>query len=113
MKDCLFCRIVAGTLPSDVVYETDQVLAFRDIRPAAPVHVLIVPKQHMANVLELADHPQVMAALLEAVAHVAGLLGVDQSGFRLINNCGVDGGQTVMHVHFHLLGGQPLGEQLL
>ena len=116
MSECIFCRIVRGEIPSKKVFEDEHVFAFHDINPVAPVHVLIVPRQHTADLLELADSDHgsaIMAALPEAVQQVARLTNVDQSGFRLINNCGRDGGQTVRHIHFHLIGGRPLGEKLL
>ncbi|NLO34740.1 MAG: HIT domain-containing protein [Clostridiaceae bacterium] len=116
MTDCIFCRIAAGAIPADIVYQDDDVVAFRDIHPVAPVHLLIVPRKHVANLLELAGHPDGVSlaqAVLRAVPRVAAAAGVDQTGFRLINNCGEDGGQTISHVHFHLIGGRSLGEKLL
>ncbi|NLM15437.1 MAG: histidine triad nucleotide-binding protein [Clostridiaceae bacterium] len=116
METCVFCKIIEGQLPSQMVYQNETIVAFHDLNPVAPVHVLIVPRQHTADLLELADSDHgsaIMAALPEAVQQVARLTNVDQSGFRLINNCGRDGGQTVRHIHFHLIGGRPLGEKLL
>ena len=106
--DCLFCRIVAGELPATVVHETDRVLAFRDIAPQAPVHVVVVPKDHHADVsaLSVAD-PGLAGELLAAAADVARLEHLER-GFRLVLNTGADGGQTVFHVHVHLLGGRGL-----
>ena len=111
MDDCLFCKIIKGDIPSEKVYEDDKVLAFKDIQPAAPIHILIIPKQHVANIMEATD-ANMMQALMEAVRKVAVQLGVDKTGFRLITNCGKDAGQEVMHLHFHLLAGKPLGEKL-
>ncbi len=116
MSDCIFCRIADGSIPSAIVYQDDDVVAFRDIHPVAPVHVLIVPRKHVANLLDLAADPdgsRVAEAVLRAVPRVAAAAGVDRTGFRLINNCGEDGGQTIGHVHFHLIGGRSLGEKLL
>ncbi|MBQ3270434.1 MAG: histidine triad nucleotide-binding protein [Clostridia bacterium] len=110
MSDCLFCRIIAGEIPGDVVYENDKVFAFRDINPQAPVHVLIVPKKHMANVLEC--DADTAAALVDAVRVIADREGVAGSGFRVISNCGHDGAQSVNHLHVHLLGGKALPERM-
>jgi histidine triad (HIT) family protein len=108
MSDCLFCRIVAGEIPATVVHETDEVLAFRDIAPAAPTHVVVVPKAHHADVAALAAaDPDLAGRLLAAGTAVAAAEGLDQ-GFRLVFNTGADGGQTVFHVHLHVLGGRTL-----
>lgn len=108
--DCLFCKIIAGDIPCDKVYEDDKVFAFRDINPQAPVHVLIIPKKHMANILECDG--ETAAALVAAVQKVAELEGVDKSGFRVISNCGKDGAQSVFHLHIHLLGGKAMAEKM-
>ena len=109
MADCLFCKIVAGEIPSTKVYENDVVYAFRDINPQAPVHILIIPKRHYENMLEMsAVRNGHIVNIMEAAAEIAKAEGIDQSGFRLITNCGSDGAQSVKHVHFHLLGGRPL-----
>ena len=116
MSDCLFCRIITGEIPAEFVYQNDQVVVFRDIKPAAPVHVLIVPREHIADAMALAEHPEcgrLTEAMVRAAASAAKILNVAESGFRLINNCGEEGGQTVKHVHMHLLGGRHLGEGLL
>lgn len=116
MHDCIFCKIIAGDIPAKMVYQDDAVVAFQDLHPVAPVHVLIVPRHHAGDILELAGSANgdaVMAAVLKAVPHVAEATGVSAGGFRLINNCGQDGGQTIRHVHFHLIGGRPFGEKLL
>ena len=108
--DCLFCKIVAGEIPSTKIYEDDKVYAFRDIHPQAPVHVLIVPKKHMSNILECDG--ETAAALTDAIRVIARQEGVDQSGFRVISNCGRDGAQSVNHLHVHLLGGAALSEKM-
>lgn len=109
MPDCLFCSIVAGDIPADVVLSTDQVLAFRDIDPKAPTHVLVIPKDHHANVGELAQRdPELAGALLDAARQVAEAEGI-ADGYRLVFNTGADAGQTVFHVHAHVLGGRDLG----
>ena len=108
--DCLFCKIIAGEIPGDKVYEDDKVFAFRDINPQAPVHVLIVPKRHMSNILEC--DAETAAALTAAVQKIAAQEGVAESGFRVVSNCGRDGAQSVNHLHVHLLGGKPLSEKM-
>ena len=108
--DCLFCKIIAGEIPGNVVFENDKVFCFRDINPQAPVHVLIVPKKHMDNILEC--DTETAAALTEAIRVIAKQEGVAESGFRVISNCGRDGAQSVNHLHVHLLGGKQLAEQM-
>lgn len=104
---CIFCRIVAGEIPSDKVYEDDLVLAFRDIEPQAPVHVIIIPKEHISSANEInSDNSAVIAHIFEVIPQIAKELGVDKSGYRVVNNCGADGGQTVEHIHFHMMGGR-------
>lgn len=110
MEPCVFCRIVAGELPAKRVHENEHALAFDDVRPAAPTHVLVVPKLHLATLAEL-DRADVAAGLLLAVAEVARLRGLD-GGFRVIANNGRDGGQEVLHLHFHVVGGRRLGPML-
>lgn len=108
-SDCLFCGIVAGTVPSTTVYETDEILAFRDINPQAPTHVIIIPKAHHADAASLAQADPALAGRVVAVAGtVAGQEGVAESGYRLVFNTGPDAGQSVHHVHCHLLGGRAL-----
>jgi histidine triad (HIT) family protein len=115
VTDCLFCRMVAGEVPATVVADTDRVLAFRDIDPQAPTHVLVIPKDHHRNVAALAAaDPQLLGevvATAHAVAADEGLVrdGGDEPGYRLVTNTGPDAGQTVQHVHLHLVGGQPMG----
>ncbi|MET7399021.1 histidine triad nucleotide-binding protein [Dactylosporangium sp. NPDC005572] len=109
-NDCLFCRIVAGEIPATVVHETDETLAFRDIGPKAPVHVLVIPKAHHADVAELAAaDPALAGTLLAACAAVAAGEGLKEDGYRVIFNVGAHSGQEVFHVHAHVLGGRPLG----
>ena len=113
MSDCIFCQIIAGQIPASIVYRDEAVLAFHDINPAAPVHILIVPLSHSNDILELARQPDQLQAIFRALPEIARAAGVKQAGFRLINKCGKEGGQTIDHVHFHLLGGQALGEKLV
>ena len=110
MSDCLFCKIIAGEIPGKTVFENDKVYAFRDINPQAPVHVLIVPKRHMDNILECDG--ETAAALTDAIQKIAASEGVDRSGFRIVSNCGRDGAQSVNHLHFHLMGGRQLPERM-
>ena len=110
--DCLFCKIIAGEIPSSIVYRDETVVAFRDIEPQAPVHILVVPTTHYANVLEASQVPGVMDALMRTAARIAKEQGLAESGFRLVLNTGADAGQTVSHVHVHILGGKPLSTEL-
>ena len=111
--DCIFCKIVNGDIPSNKVYEDDTVLAFHDIAPQMPVHVIVIPKMHIASAVEVnEDNSAVIGHIFEVIPKIAKDLGLD-NGFRIINNCGKDGGQTVGHIHFHILGGRTLGEGLV
>ena len=112
MENCLFCKIIAGDIPSTIVYQDEDCIAIRDIAPQAPVHVLIVPKVHMPNVLELYKHEGLAQHVAEAIEKIAVSEGVAESGFRVITNCGKDGAQSVAHLHFHLLGGTQLSEKM-
>ena len=109
MNNCLFCKIINKEIPAKIAYEDDEVLAFHDIDPQAPVHVLLIPKKHIAgaNDLEVSDAPLV-GKLFQTAAKLAKDLGIAPNGYRIINNCGKDGGQSVEHLHFHLLGGRVL-----
>ncbi|HHY31907.1 MAG TPA: histidine triad nucleotide-binding protein [Firmicutes bacterium] len=107
--DCLFCKIARHEIPSDVVYEDERTLAFRDINPQAPVHVLVIPKRHISSLAELGEGDEELAGHLLAVAsRVASALGVGE-GFRVVGNCGETAGQSVFHLHMHVLGGRRLG----
>jgi len=114
MSDCVFCKIIAGEIPSQSVYEDEYVFAFRDINPKAPTHILVAPKTHdVSSLADLTEKNSYNAQkCLEAIAKIARKEGLEQ-GFRVITNSGADGGQTVFHLHFHLLGGQPLGLKLV
>lgn len=110
MTDCLFCRISAGDIQADVVARSDRALAFRDIQPQAPVHVLVIPAEHYDDVPAVAEaDPALAAELLALAAQVAHQEGVSASGHRLVANTGLEGGQSVGHAHIHVLGGRPLG----
>jgi histidine triad (HIT) family protein len=108
--DCIFCKIAAGEIPCNKAYEDEQVLAFYDINPQAPVHVLIIPKKHIDSVNALkAEDNEVLCHMFRVAQKIAKEQGVDEKGFRLVFNTGVDGGQTVLHLHMHLLAGRSLG----
>lgn len=109
MADCLFCGIVAGSVPSDGVLETEHCYAFRDINPAAPVHVLVVPKAHIDSVADLdSTQSELLADLFAAMNQVADQEGIAESGYRVVTNVGEDAGQLVRHLHFHVIGGRSL-----
>ena len=109
---CIFCEIIAGNIPSAKVYEDDKVYAFRDINPQAPVHVLVVPKQHIPSADAIdADNAAVVASIFAAIPKIAAQEGLT-NGYRVITNCGEDGCQSVQHLHFHLLGGKKLSEEM-
>ena len=113
MNSCIFCKIINGEIPSTVVYEDENVFAFRDINPQAPVHILVVPKEHIASVAELTpENSRHAAKCLEAIAAIAKSEGLD-NGYRVISNIGPDGGQTVFHLHFHILGGKQFNAGLV
>ena len=107
--DCLFCKIINGDIPSSKVYEDELVYAFRDIEPQAPVHILIIPKEHIASANELTEeNASVVGHVFAVAAKIAKEEGFAEGGYRIVNNCGEDGGQTVKHLHFHMLGGRSL-----
>lgn len=107
--DCVFCKIASGEIPSKKAYEDDLVYAFYDLDPQAPVHILIIPKVHIASANEItAQNSAVVAHIFEVAAKLAAELGLSDKGYRVVNNCGTDGGQTVQHLHFHLLGGRAM-----
>ena len=110
MQTCIFCKIIAREIPANILYETDDVIAFSDIHPDAPVHVLIMPKKHHATTIEMSEQsPQIFGEMLKASTQIARDKGIDKSGFRLILNTNADGGQEIFHVHMPLLGGEPIG----
>jgi histidine triad (HIT) family protein len=112
-EDCIFCKIVSGTIPSKKVYEDDHVLAFDDIRPMAPVHVIVIPKMHIPTLLDCTgDRIDDLKAVMLAAQEVAKRKGIDQKGFRTVINCNTEGGQIVFHLHAHVLGGKKLRDKL-
>lgn len=109
---CLFCEIIAGNIPSTKVYEDDNILAFKDINPVAPVHIIVVPKIHIECANEItAENSRYVSAIFEKIPEIAKSQGIDS--YRIINNCGEDAGQTVKHLHFHLIGGVKMGEKII
>lgn len=112
MSDCLFCKIIAGEIPSTKVYEDEKVLAFRDINPMAPTHILVIPKTHIPSVDGVtAENSGVVAHIFEVIPRIAEAEGLTK-GYRVVSNCGPDAGQTVPHLHFHILGGRELALEM-
>ena len=108
-KDCLFCKIGTGAIPSEKIYESDTLFAIHDINPQAPTHILIIPRAHHSSLLDIeeADH-KIMGSVISVANNLAKERGLDKSGYRLVVNCGESAGQSVMHIHYHILGGRPL-----
>ena len=112
MSNCLFCKIVAGEIPSTKVYEDELILAFRDIAPQAPTHILVIPKTHIGSVAEVtAENSAVVSHIFEVIPQIAKAEGLE-NGYRVVSNCGADAGQTVPHLHFHILGGKTLAVEM-
>ena len=110
MEDCIFCKIASGIIPSDFLYEDNDVVAFKDISPRAPVHILIIPKKHIASLAEITqDDSALMGKICYVASKLAEVAGCAESGYRLLTNCRADSGQEVPHIHFHLVGGHFLG----
>ena len=110
--DCLFCKIIAGDIPSTKVYEDEMVYAFRDIAPQAPTHILVIPKTHIASMAEVTgENSQLVAHIFEVIPKIAEAEGL-ANGYRVVSNCGPDAGQTVFHLHFHILGGKELSLEM-
>ena len=109
MEDCIFCKIIKGEIPAKKVYEDDKVLAFYDIDPIAKIHILMIPKKHIESIFELKEEDKdVLHYIFQKINEIAKMVGIDKTGFRVISNVGEDGGQTVKHLHFHILGGEKL-----
>ena len=114
MEDCVFCKIVDGKIPSNKVFENDEILAFKDINPAAPIHILVIPKKHISSLIDIEPEDEMLIGKIYSVINkIAEQQGVKEKGYRVIVNCGEDGGQEVMHLHFHLLAGRKLGEKII
>ena len=112
--DCIFCKIINGEIPSEIVYEDEEILAFKDIAPKAPVHIIVIPKKHIGKITEMEKEDEaVIGKIYSAINKIAEKQGIAEKGFRVIINCGEDGGQEVNHVHFHLLGGTKLGMKIV
>lgn len=110
MSDCLFCGIVDGTIKANLVYHNDRLVAFKDIRPKAPVHILIIPRKHLVSVIDIeADDSALIGEIFQVAGRLAREHGVADSGFRVVVNSGADAGQSVFHLHYHLLGGRQMG----
>lgn len=112
MSDCIFCKIANKEINSEIVYENENIVAFKDINPEAKIHILIVPKKHYETILDVNDD-EVIKDIFKAVKEIAAQYDIDEKGFRIINNCKEDGGQTVMHVHFHMLAGEKLSTNII
>ncbi len=111
--DCVFCQVVAGKIPSDIVYQDEEVIAFRDINPQAPVHLLVIPRKHIASLIQMGEEDiPLMGRIVNVANQLAKQEGISESGYRLTVNCGQQGGQLVPHLHLHLLGGRQLSGQL-
>lgn len=109
MEDCVFCMICEKKIQSNIIYEDDEILAFKDINPEAPIHILIILKKHIASLMEASEDDLLLfSKVFSAAQKIAVKSGIDKNGFRIVTNCGKDGGQSVNHVHFHLLGGRKL-----
>lgn len=114
MEDCLFCKIIKGEIPSNKVYEDDKVYCFKDINPAAPIHILVVPKKHINSLADLSEEDkEYIWGVHKAINKIADELGFKDDGYRVVANCGKDAGQTVMHLHYHLLAGAKFGEKIV
>ena len=107
MSDCLFCKILDSEIPCDIVYENDQVIAFRDVNPQAPTHILVIPRKHIPTVNDLTvDDKSIVGEMMLAAQAIAAQEGIDERGYRTVMNCNADAGQTVFHIHLHVLGGR-------
>ena len=112
-EDCIFCKIIKKEIPATIVYEDDEVIAFKDIHPITPVHILVIPKKHISSLVDLKKEDEaVIGKIYSVINKIAEQEGIRDKGFRVIVNCGEDGGQVVKHVHFHLLGGKKLGVKI-
>lgn len=114
MEDCIFCKIVNKQIPSNIVYENEDVIAFRDIEPVTPIHVLVIPKKHISSIVDLQKEDETLVGkIFTAINEVAKIEEITEKGFRVVSNCGEDGGQAVQHLHFHILAGKKLGTKIV
>lgn len=113
MEDCIFCKIIKGEIPSEKLYEDDEILAFKDINPAAPIHILVIPKKHIKSLLDIEENDyELIGKIQKVINKLAKQLNIEE-GYRVIVNCGKDAGQEVMHLHYHLLAGRKLGSKIV
>ena len=114
MEDCIFCKIVKGEIPSSKVYEDEDILAFKDINPVTPVHILVIPKKHIESLNNIEpEDEKLLGKIFLTIKQIANEQGIAEKGYRVVNNCGEDGGQEVKHLHFHILGGKKLGTKIV
>lgn len=114
MEDCIFCKIIKKQIPSEIILENEEVIAFKDISPAAPIHILVIPKEHIESLIDVKpEQKEIFTKIHLAVQEIAREQGLDKNGFRIIVNCGKDGCQEINHLHFHILGGKKLGEKIV
>ena len=114
MEDCIFCKIIKKEIPSDIVYEDEGIIAFKDINPAAPIHILVIPKKHISSIVEIKKEDEaIIGRIYSVINKIAEDIGIKEKGFRVILNCGEDGGQEVKHIHFHLLAGKKLWQKIV
>lgn len=114
MEDCIFCKIIKGEIPSNKIYEDDEILAFNDINPVAPIHILVIPKKHITSLAHIKEEDKkIIGKIYNVINKIAEQKGVKESGYRVIVNCGEDAGQEVMHLHFHLLAGKKFGNKIV
>ena len=114
MEDCIFCKIIKREIPSEIVYEDEEIIAFKDINPAAPIHILVIPKKHISSIIEIKKEDEaIIGRIYSVINKIAEDIGIKEKGFRVILNCGEDGGQEVKHIHFHLLAGKKLGQKIV
>ncbi len=114
MEECIFCKIVNGEIPSNKVYEDENVLAFKDLNPQMPVHILVIPKKHIESIIDLKEDDEILVGkIFTSINKIAHDIGIANRGFRVISNCGQDAGQTVKHLHFHILAGEKMNERIV
>ena len=114
MEDCIFCKIIKKEIPSEIVYEDEGIIAFKDINPAAPIHILVIPKKHISSIVEIKKEDEaIIGRIYSVINKITEDIGIKEKGFRVILNCGEDGGQEVKHIHFHLLAGKKLGQKIV
>lgn len=114
MDNCIFCKIISGEIPTNKIYEDEEIIAFNDINPQMPTHILVVPKKHIESIIDITKDDEILIGrIYTAINKIAKELGIDKNGFRVITNCGEDAGQTVKHLHFHILAGKKMSEKVV